>query len=1217
MLLPILLPSAATTTRQLKSSKKSKRQDDAAGEPSLEWWHLDWSLRILVMLAMAARSFDERLEYILAALGHVHAIWQALEEELFVVQCRQAYDAAAAVDTAPKEEFEAWKSHTTVAKSFIVPESTRAWSSFDWESALPALCGHAPLGKTSKVLLNASNVTQPTLSLFYLMKLVDFAMEFHQEPHAVPCLVLAKALSASSSSSSAATTLTELPLTPILVDLKLAIVFDQLGCTDGGQSCLKRVIDAFRMTHDSDGAAAALKKAAGESLSTRRHRVVLSSRPNLMALSAKVAEHLLDLGFHAHVKRLLELTATQCAGDLMTLAQVDFCRGQLCLVEGHVAAALHHFQMACDVDGIEVLSYAKYISTYAAALGRHGQLKLAKSVLQQAIAAVTELPNLPPLSQIQRQLVPSAPLFVDLDIVDALATLRAAYAALLAEESAQAHATGSEWAPLWAESMRRFADSVADLDRVGGNFNMAAIATTWGQLVASKRVDFVADAKDALEFVFQARDAFLQAHAYVESVWMKMDIAPLPLARALAAAKANVASIELLRVRLAQEDTMVVTRMEHEAKKTLVELWLDATAPKKVKTRDDMVVPPLEKALLYWNGAVNLTPAPVYAAGIGQCLRRQLQDDANQDAGGGGAAAVWSFAKEEQRKLGVACATSSPGTAAAPVVDPRQVDCIRFLQETLDAGVKQRDRDAIQACCLELVECFGTRDAASAVKYLLWYQSCRMSAVAEELFLQACDATNRTALFIHRARDLPPTSVSAQLAHVFLEHESEAWRRLGVYTPMEQVLSTVPPLCVLVSLQFSPDMDYLYGAIRGSPSATTPPANAASNAATAAASVAGVHVIARMEFHRPRRLALWDLVAKWKAWRASTVKSLLQYGEAITSSAAMDAFELAAASSALSAASSSQHDEDVLETQFQALLDETRVLLAPLLDALVPSLAKAPPPTTAAASNSSNAADDTASTVVLLVDSALESIPWEALVDAVDSRDFSAHFLSTRWNNLKAAPFKREDFFYVADPYHDDQAEESRHSIAETLHSLKTHLHGLKGVSGADYVPSASEWQHALTSRRGGGFLFYGPNRSLAHFAPALLAGLQATKCNLVVAMSRMETDASFRRQSKLDTHKSKRQLMLEDGYESALLWSLAGVNCVVTNQWNTSFVANHRAVSSLFAWMAKNIPIAKAVKRMGADADKADAKGASNNAVALKGRVRFCPIVYGVPHLG
>ncbi|CAK4472097.1 unnamed protein product [Aphanomyces euteiches] len=1238
MLLPLFQPSAAATTtrQQLKSSKKNKRQDD---EPSLEWWHLDSSLRILVMLAMAARSFDERLEYILAALGHVHAIWQALEEELFVLQCRQAYAAAAAaVDTAPKEEFETWKSQTTVTKSFVVPESTQAWSSMDWESALPALCGHAPLGKTSKVLLHAANVTQPTLSLFYVMKLVDFAMKFHQEPHAVPCLVLAKALSASSSASSAATTWTELPLTPILVDLKLAMVFDQLGYIDGGQTCLKRVIDAFRLAHDSDGgaAAAALKKEEPLEVSTRRHRVVLSSRPNLMALSAKVVEHLLDLGFHAQAKRLLELTAMQCAaaGDLTTLAQVDFCRGQLCLAEGHVAAALHHFQMACEVDGLDVISYAKYISTYAAALGRHGQLKLAKGVLQQAIAAVTELPKLPPLSPIQRQLVPSAaapPLFVDLDIVDALATLRAAYAARLAEESAQAHATGSEWAPLWAESMRHFADSVADLERVGGNFNMAAIATTWGHLVASKqRGDFVADAKDALEFVFQARDAFQQAHAYVESVWMKMDTAPpLPsscagdsrhanvvLAQVVAAAKANCASMELLRVRLAQEETMVVTRIEHEAKKTLVELWLDATAPKKAKTRDDMVVPPLENALLYWNGALNLSPAPLYAAGIGQCLRRQLQDEAAGEA----SAAVWSFAKEEQRKLGVACATSSPATAAAaPLpVDPRQVDCIRFLQETLDAAVKQRDRDAIQACCLELVECFGTRDVASAVKYLLWYQSCRMSVVAEQLFLQACDATNRTALFIHRARNLPPTSVPAQLAHVFLEHESEAWRRLGVFTPMEQVLSSVPPLCVLVSLQFSPDMDYLYGAIRGS--AATPPANAASNAA-ATAGAAGVHVIARMEFHRPRRLALLDLVAKWKAWRASTVKSLLQYGEAMPSSAAMDAFELTASSS-----------EDVLETQFQALLDETRALLAPLLDALVPSLAKALPPTTTTASASNSAADDTASTVVLLVDAALESIPWEALVDAVDSRDFSAHFLSTRWNNLKATPFKREDFFYVADPYHDDHAADGRHSIAgrksireiamlmefvETLHSLKTHLHGLKGVSGTDYVPSASEWQHALTSRRGGGFLFYGPNRSLAHFAPALLAGLQATKCNLVVAMSRMETDASFRRQSKLDTHKSKRQLMLEDGYESALLWSLAGVNCVVTNQWNTSFAANHRVVSSLFAWMAKNIPIAKAVKRMGADADKADAKGASNNAVALKGRVRFCPIVYGVPHLG
>ena len=90
---------------------------------------------------------------------------------------------------------------------------------------------------------------------------------------------------------------------------------------------------------------------------------------------------------------------------------------------------------------------------------------------------------------------------------------------------------------------------------------------------------------------------------------------------------------------------------------------------------------------------------------------------------------------------------------------------------------------------------------------------------------------------------------------------------------------------------------------------------------------------------------------------------------------------------------------------------------------------------------------------------------------------------------------------------------------------------------GSDHIPSGSEWQALLRSRRGGGLLFYGPGRTLSHCAPGLLAGLslatseggkQQPGCNAVFLLDRADNSTAARRQAKLDSQKDASELALE-----------------------------------------------------------------------------------------
>ena len=270
--------------------------------------------------------------------------------------------------------------------------------------------------------------------------------------------------------------------------------------------------------------------------------------------------------------------------------------------------------------------------------------------------------------------------------------------------------------------------------------------------------------------------------------------------------------------------------------------------------------------------------------------------------------------------------------------------------------------------------------------------------------------------------------------------------------------------------------------------------------------------------------------------------------------------------------------------------------------------------------------------------------------------------------------FENGDVAYVADPRNEDggsaSADKPRATVLGNLGRLQGNPKAAgawsEGVRGDDHIPDATEIQELLLRRGAGGFVFYGAGRSASHLPPADLAGLNVEGCRVTLLVDRADNELTYRRQSKIDTQKKREDLALEEPLETAALWSLAGTGAVLLNQWSTSFHANRLLLDRVLEGMAESgMTLGEALAYSGrareppedagdagddkADAGKGGRPGSSGKgkkpatptkdkkrdskppkplerapasqdagdappAYQLKARVKFCPVIYGLP---
>ncbi|GFO25853.1 cilia- and flagella-associated protein 46 isoform x2 [Plakobranchus ocellatus] len=151
------------------------------------------------------------------------------------------------------------------------------------------------------------------------------------------------------------------------------------------------------------------------------------------------------------------------------------------------------------------------------------------------------------------------------------------------------------------------------------------------------------------------------------------------------------------------------------------------------------------------------------------------------------------------------------------------------------------------------------------------------------------------------------------------------------------------------------------------------------------------------------------------------------------------------------------------------------------------------------------------------------------------------------------------DFRFIVDPYLECAETEPNKPINELNKVLEKYEQQFTprwlGVPGDDHTPSVGEWEIYLTESTS--FIFFGMERLLAYIPPHKISALNIPDCNILFSFDLAETAKSFQRQSKLDVLKTPQALGLESPVESAMLSSLTGIKCLISNQWNCTLAEN------------------------------------------------------------
>ncbi|XP_076434592.1 cilia- and flagella-associated protein 46-like isoform X2 [Babylonia areolata] len=151
------------------------------------------------------------------------------------------------------------------------------------------------------------------------------------------------------------------------------------------------------------------------------------------------------------------------------------------------------------------------------------------------------------------------------------------------------------------------------------------------------------------------------------------------------------------------------------------------------------------------------------------------------------------------------------------------------------------------------------------------------------------------------------------------------------------------------------------------------------------------------------------------------------------------------------------------------------------------------------------------------------------------------------------------NFRYIVDPNLDCPETEERCPIEQFQKVIDEYEQQFTprwlGVTGTEHAPSVGEWEVYITESSS--FVFYGLERFLSYLPPAKMSALNIPDCMLVYALDLAQTSKSFMRQSKLDVFKNIEDQSLERPLETAMLVSLTGIRCFITNQWYCSLAEN------------------------------------------------------------
>jgi hypothetical protein len=819
----------------------------------------------------------------------------------------------------------------------------------------------------------------------------------------------------------------------------------------------------------------------------------------------------------------------------------------------------------------------------------------------------------------------------DLDANYAKLVCSAELARLEAAAGAALKDSGSPWANEWKKCSSRFLETINGLEKLGFSMVLPRVLNAY----ADACLTFGKEGAIALG---ANADATTEDHAYATAVkflergqahalnafnsCVPSDVTSplsqeisLPASRTLVQLKVRLSRMYIHMSRQAYENEgikeqtrrmnlrrMNAARGSGSGGETIIDKWLDATAPKPPMSEEEKQVLPHGMAVILASSAhaVGARVPKIKAetlACLGNAIVHSAQKGKELMGGWLPSGASDPDDQEDYDEEDSYCREQRGANG-----DTLRKQGERLLKRAISEGIKEERWDIVGSAADGLVECYAAIEPTESAKMMMLRQSCRVSSKFYDLFKTACGQKNRELLFLQQQERLkeeflhPSVSSSYVQNHAYLSATSQVWKKLDCSASVESILENFPPSTCCLLIDADENLKKLYaGILRRVPE-------------KGLVGEAAMHILDDTE-----RGDLKNLLIGFEGWVKRNTKFLLRYGPTCGPSGDRDLIGERTAET-----------NDTYEQEFQTWVQQMEDLLSLVLKK--PTI-----------KNAIEAMD--VENIVLFPDFRFAGLPLEAMklfrrdssdrtgVAPVLTRDFSIHLLSHRLkveDSSNAGAFANTSF--IVDPQFEDKKsqEESLNedssssepddpeSPLQSIATFEVHSHpSWNGVKGSEHIPSATEWQQVLMkSNEGAMFVYYGFSNMLSYFDPSQLVGMRLGGCRLALLLSGTATDGTYRRQGKLDNQKLPELIGLEKPVESAALLSLCGVRSIAINSWGTSLHANRRLYLKLMPLLKQGKPIADCVHEI---SRAYNSERSESDLPDLKERVRYSMVIYGM----
>ncbi|XP_035810814.2 cilia- and flagella-associated protein 46 isoform X2 [Amphiprion ocellaris] len=561
--------------------------------------------------------------------------------------------------------------------------------------------------------------------------------------------------------------------------------------------------------------------------------------------------------------------------------------------------------------------------------------------------------------------------------------------------------------------------------------------------------------------------------------------------------------------------------------------------------------------------------------------------------------------ESSQKELGMISAEQQKRNTAQQIL----VQASKALAEATSLCLQYNLPSSILAdASLNMLECHGQSDPAVAGQYIALFQSCCTVAVMTEVLSSACADTGvsqlsallslrRNLLFSQEER---PSSLLKGVEDS-LNSLSKVFSHLTINPNHLSILGELPLNLKILLLQHSEDWSELYGAFY---EMTKAPENQKGKTPQ----VTGTLMCSRMAKVSVLPQALLALREQTRAFGQETRHALFKEDSWHRVKGRLDASE--------------EHKKtaggEKLPPSFTKIVQDMEAYLNPLLtqfdfSCLRPQAASLPVPEMTKGKDKEEKGSsvklpaEPGEYMVILADRKLLELPLESLsilqqegLSSV-SRDFSLQLFYTRHkreepqkvesDNKKETkggkgnkgkgdqsqaikvipanhvlpsntfPMDTRNFKYIVNPHNEGHLAAGGTSLSMRMKEiLETHSQHFTHLwEGSKHTPSVSEMEQVLC--RCSAFIYLGMEHLMAKIPPAKLAALNLSECHMALLFDRIQNNASILHQSM---QKSAGQFALEDPMETALLLSLAGVGCIVLNQWHSSLQQNTQNMATV-----------------------------------------------------